>query len=208
MPLDFQAPHELWGTLFSLYLAAALILAGVVTAVFSYILVRYRDRGGSGGDGGGGKPGWTKYFFLATATTVISLTLLSNSFVEYLQYPPSDGEMLVVQVVAFRYGWEFRYNVNGTEKVSYGVAVVPTDTVVVFKVTSRDVFHSFGIPEFRVKIDAVPGIVNTVWIRTPSTPGNYTIYCYELCGPGHSLMTADLVVVEPGEFMEWLESGG
>lgn len=74
--------------------------------------------------------------------------------------------------------------------------MLPVDTVVEFKVVGGDVLHAFGIPYFKVKVDAIPGVVNSVWIRTPSEPGTYGyVWCYELCGSGHTIMRAPVEVV-------------
>jgi len=73
---------------------------------------------------------------------------------------------------------------------------------VILRVTSRDVFHNFGVPGLKVKSDAIPGQETTTWFVEDET-GTYTAQCYELCGAGHSYMTADVVVMEPTEYDEW-----
>jgi cytochrome c oxidase subunit 2 len=82
---------------------------------------------------------------------------------------------------------------------------VPENRSVRLVVTSDDVFHNFGIPELRVKTDAIPGQETETWFRANET-GTYTAQCYELCGAGHSFMTADVVVMEPEEYESWYES--
>jgi cytochrome c oxidase subunit 2 len=74
-------------------------------------------------------------------------------------------------------------------------------------VTSDDVFHTFGVPELRVKTDAIPGQYTDTWFRANRT-GTYEARCFELCGAGHSYMTAEVVVMPPDEFREWYESTG
>ena len=66
-----------------------------------------------------------------------------------------------------------------------------------------DVIHSFYVPQFRVKADAVPGQWNYTY-ATPDRIGTYTVICTELCGPGHSLMRAPVRVVSPTNFAAWL----
>ena len=73
--------------------------------------------------------------------------------------------------------------------------------------TSRDVFHTFGAAEFKVKVDAIPGILNTMWTKTPPEPSVFTAYCYELCGVGHSFMTAKVIVVDKDEFFQAYNAG-
>ena len=73
---------------------------------------------------------------------------------------------------------------------------LPKGRPVVFKLRSLDVVHSFFVPEFSEKLDAVPGITTTLRV-TPTRLGNYPAECTELCGAGHSLMRASVYVVQP-----------
>jgi cytochrome c oxidase subunit 2 len=70
--------------------------------------------------------------------------------------------------------------------------------------------HNFGLMDFRVKIDAIPGRYNVVGVTTPLLDGNsqlnYSIRCYELCGSVHSYMTAPLTVLDPVVFDLWLSN--
>jgi cytochrome c oxidase subunit 2 len=74
-----------------------------------------------------------------------------------------------------------------------------------FDIYSRlhDVIHSFYVPQFRVKADAVPGQVNHTY-ATPTRVGTYSLICTELCGPGHSLMRAPVRVLSQKDFDQWL----
>jgi cytochrome c oxidase subunit 2 len=69
--------------------------------------------------------------------------------------------------------------------------------------TSRDVIHSFFVPEFRVKMDVVPGRYTMVWFEA-KTPGTYPILCTEYCGTEHSLMRGEVVVLTASEYARWL----
>jgi heme/copper-type cytochrome/quinol oxidase subunit 2 len=107
--------------------------------------------------------------------------------------PPNgwnDPNALHVNVTAQRFSWSF----NCTSGCGVAaVLTVPRNKIVILNITSIDVFHSFGIPDLRVKTDAIPGKYNLIWFQV-STPGTYRIQCYELCGPGHAFMIAKLVV--------------
>ena len=76
---------------------------------------------------------------------------------------------------------------------------------VVFKLRSLDVIHSFFVPNFSEKLDAVPGITTTLRV-TPSVLGTYPVECTELCGAGHSLMRSAAIVLTPTAFQAWLRS--
>ena len=68
---------------------------------------------------------------------------------------------------------------------------------------SQDVFHSFSIPAFRVKREAIPGRYTTVWFEA-TTPGTYHLFCTQYCGTDHSHMIGDVVVMTPDDFQKWL----
>jgi len=81
---------------------------------------------------------------------------------------------------------------------------IPAKETVLIYVTSRDVIHSFYVPKMRVKQDAVPGLLIPVWFDAVR-PGNYEFYCAELCGPGHYMMRARVVVHESrADYERWL----
>jgi cytochrome c oxidase subunit 2 len=74
-----------------------------------------------------------------------------------------------------------------------------------FQLVSRDVLHSFSVPAFRLKQDVIPGRVITGWFE-PTTPGTYDIQCAEICGIGHALMPARIVVETPQQHAAWIAS--
>lgn len=69
-------------------------------------------------------------------------------------------------------------------------------------ITSRDVIHSFYVPEFRLKMDALPGRYTETWFEAVR-PGRYPVLCAEYCGLDHSRMRAEVVALAPGEFEAW-----
>ena len=82
---------------------------------------------------------------------------------------------------------------------------LPVDRTVVIDLLSKDVIHSFFIPEFRIKQDAVPGLSIPMWI-TPTKTGKFEITCAQLCGFAHSLMRGDVHVQTQEEFDAWYQS--
>jgi len=83
--------------------------------------------------------------------------------------------------------------------------VIPVGTTVRIQVTAQDVIHAWAVPSFGVKIDAVPGRLNEIWVRATRT-GWFYGQCSEICGTDHGFMPISVRVVEPGEYKEWLES--
>ena len=114
------------------------------------------------------------------------------------------GEM-TVNVTTRQFAFEFSYPISPGKQVVSPVLYLPEGKPVVFKLRSLDVIHSFFVPSFSEKLDAVPGIVTTLRV-TPDTLGTYPVECTELCGAGHSLMRSSAHVVSPTAFASWLRS--
>jgi cytochrome c oxidase subunit 2 len=123
-------------------------------------------------------------------------------------------EVVEVEVVAQKYYWNFNYpeaTVNGNESRYVSTSslngeplVIPSDTTVYFHVTSIDWLHAFHAPDLALKQDAFPEKFNT--IKTEAyEEGTYQLYCAEYCGVGHSGMLAEIQVVTPDEYEQFLE---
>lgn len=97
--------------------------------------------------------------------------------------------------------WKFSYP-DGPASV--GALYVPANRPVRLHLTSRDVIHSFFVPEFRIKRDAVPGMYTMAWFEAVE-PGRYPILCAEFCGTGHSMMRGEVVVLRPADYAAWLD---
>jgi cytochrome c oxidase subunit II len=82
---------------------------------------------------------------------------------------------------------------------------MPLGKPTLIELSSKDVIHSFSIPEFRIKQDAVPGMNIEVWVE-PTMTGHFELGCAQLCGVGHSFMRGDVYVQTPQEFANWLSS--
>jgi cytochrome c oxidase subunit 2 len=80
---------------------------------------------------------------------------------------------------------------------------VPVGRNVKLILASEDVIHDFSVPDFRVKMDVVPGHYNTLWFR-PTKPGKYHFYCSQYCGTNHALMGGWVTVLEPTDYEAWL----
>ncbi len=140
-------------------------------------------------------------FELGTAGGMLAL-FLAFWFVSFRQYvretvPPSGA--VEVYVTGKQWMWKFA-SVEGP--ASAGILYVPAGRPVKLLITSRDVIHSFYVPDFRIKRDAVPGRYGTIWFEAPE-PGVHRILCAELCGTGHSLMRAAVVVLAPDAYAAW-----
>ena len=88
--------------------------------------------------------------------------------------------------------------------------VVPVDTVVKVLVTSNNNIHSFAVPQFGIKIDAVPGRINETWFKVHAGEEGQTFYgqCSEICGVNHSFMPIEIMVVSKEKFADWIANNG
>lgn len=112
-------------------------------------------------------------------------------------------DALIVNVTGRQFTWSFDYPQGGAQPVKSNQLVLPIDRPVELRIRALDVIHSFWVPAFRLKSDAVPGITTRVRL-TPSKAGRYQAVCAELCGIGHSTMRVPVQVVSKPEFAAWL----
>jgi cytochrome c oxidase subunit 2 len=181
---------------------------GVVAAAIIYSVLNFRVKPEDESDGPPihGHTGleivWTAIpAILVTAISVVSAIVLAKN---------DDGgpNPLRIAVTAQQFAWKFEY--PGEDKVVSGELVLPVDRPVKLTLHSLDVIHSFWVPEFGQKSDAVPGIETTLVI-TPTRLGDYSLVCTELCGLGHATMRAPVRVVEQAAYQRYLAdeaSGG
>jgi len=158
---------------------------------------------------------------------------------------PSESEALVVYVTGEQFAWNFRYagpdgafgktdiklidiqgNPLGVDRsdpaakddvTTLNQLYLPVNRPIIVKLRSKDVIHSFGVPEFRVKQDAIPGLTIPTWFvpdvttadmrtRTGNPEFQYEIACAQLCGLGHYRMRGFVTVLSTEEFQKWMEA--
>ena len=214
---DVRTPSEVFQEIFTVFLVLGTVVGVVVIGYTLYNAYKYRDDGTDDeyeedrpelgeipSGGGGGKKLFVS--FAISAVIVISLIVWTYGTLLYIESGPAEAQedALEIQVEGYQFGWEFQYP-NG--HTAQNELRVPVDKAVRLKVTSRDVFHNFGIKEFRIKADAIPGETTDKWFVAEET-GTYRAQCYELCGAGHSFMEAQVIVMEPSEYEEWYSNTG
>jgi cytochrome c oxidase subunit 2 len=104
-----------------------------------------------------------------------------------------------VNITGQQFAWTFQYQ---TPNFKAGELHLVKGTPYHFKLHAKDVIHSFWVPQFRMKKDAVPGMTTDIRV-TPTRFGRYTLVCTELCGLGHSTMRAPIVVEDQAAFDKW-----
>ncbi len=137
--------------------------------------------------------------------TILLLVIFYKAEKDFMAQTVVPENPLNVHVVGKKWFWSVRYpDYPGGELVSSTEEPVPTLLVpkgrpVKLTLTSDDVIHSFYVPAFRIKRDAVPGKYNTMWF-TATEVGRYNLFCTEYCGTSHSKMAGTVLVLEPDEF--------
>lgn len=132
------------------------------------------------------------------AALVTAITIYSGVVLTQVENIPKQHR--VVEVTAQQFAWSFHYP---EADVTSGQLALPVDEPVELKLNAKDVIHSFWVPEWRMKRDAVPGIETTLVI-TPTKEGTFTVICTELCGLGHAAMRARALVFSHAGYEKWL----
>jgi cytochrome c oxidase subunit 2 len=140
---------------------------------------------------------WSIIPFLLTVVMFVWATWL---FFAQARIP---DDAIRVNVVGKRWMWKLQH-MTGQREINE--LHVPVGKPVHLVLTSEDVIHSFFVPAFRMKKDAVPGRYNETWFRA-TKPGRYHIFCAEYCGTEHSRMIGLVHVMESAEFQQWLAGG-
>jgi cytochrome c oxidase subunit 2 len=175
---------------------SALLLVGIVATII-FFLVKYNRRRSPAP-----QPSPNYNIPLETAwtilPTVIVLAMFWYGWAGYTTLRDVPEDAMEVKVVGRQWSWSFTYP-NG--KVADKL-VVPVGRAVKLNITSEDVLHSFYVPAFRVKKDAVPGMTTRIWFRAPAA-GSYDAFCAEYCGVAHSAMITSVEAMPEEEFDRW-----
>jgi cytochrome c oxidase subunit II len=152
---------------------------------------------------------WASIYFADEPADATIVTVTGEQFLWTFHYPGADGQFgrtdtkLITNTNSI--GLDRNDPPAKDDIASQNVMHVPVGKPVRVRLRSKDVIHSFFLPNFRIKQDAVPGMGIEVWF-TPTKAGQYEIACAELCGLGHYRMRASLTVDESQEaFSKWLE---
>jgi cytochrome c oxidase subunit 2 len=216
-------------------LSITLIITGalfvVINLFIAYALWRYRHRDGHRAAYEPDNKKLEHRLMVFTAVGIIAL--LAPGLVVYADYVEAPRDAMVVEVVGKQWQWYFRYPdasgklgpsnvrfIKGTNPlgldpddpashddilVTAGEMHLPLNKPVKLLLRSDDVLHDFYVPQFRGRMNIVPGMVTTFWF-TPTKAGRYEIMCSQLCGVGHYNMRSVVVVEEEPAFQAWLKA--
>lgn len=170
--------------------------------------------------------------WLTIITSIGIIAMLAPGLVVYSDFVNVPKEASVIEVVGQQWSWSFRFpgedqqlGKSGIEHISidnpFGVdpldnngsddvlisgnrLVLPLGKPIKVLMRSKDVLHNFYVPQFRVKMDMIPGTVSYIWF-TPTKVGEFEILCAEFCGIGHFNMRGYVEVKEQQDFDQWLQ---
>ena len=196
------------------------LIAGLVFALLVGVMVRFNKRANpTPSKRAGNLPievTWTVVPFII----VLVMTIFSYRLLYFEEDVPTAD--LTVKATGHQWYWDYTYPDNGNFEFSSEMLddqsrkpgqprqlavdnelVVPVNKVVRVRVIGGDVIHSFAVPSFGIKVDAVPGRLNETWFKA-THEGTYYGQCSELCGMNHSFMPIAIRVVSEEKFNEWL----
>jgi cytochrome c oxidase subunit 2 len=204
-----------------------------VAITLTYFIIKYRHKDGVKAAYYHGNNLYEIIWTSIPFVIFVALGIYSNVVWRELQARPVPENAIAVHIVAQQYGWNIRYagidgklgahdrknitadNLFGVDKsdpasaddiVKYNELVIPQEVPIHLIMNSKDVIHSFYVPEFRLYQDVVPGMdVNWVWFTTKG-PGKFQLACSQLCGTGHYKMKADIKVISSTEYQEWVKT--
>jgi cytochrome c oxidase subunit 2 len=190
------------------YLVILTTMAGatLVTLVGAYFLIRYRLRGAEASAPNPDASVRPRAFYKVAALVGLAVLFLAFWLIgvhQFMRIRVAPEDAMDVYVTGKKWMWKFAYPEGAR---SLGKLYVPAGRAVRLIMTSRDVIHSFYVPDFRLKEDAVPGRYTTMWFQVVS-PGTHEILCAEFCGTGHSTMRGEVVALSPADFSRWLGGG-
>jgi cytochrome c oxidase subunit II len=196
-------------TLWDVLIIATVPVFVLVTVIVCFSVIEFRMRPGEEQLDGPPIHGNTKLEVIWTAVPAILIVgLVTYAYVVMrdIEEAPAAGNERVVTVTGQQFTWSFAYN-EGGKKFTTAQLYLPAGKSVKFDVKSKDVIHDFWVPDFRMKIDAVPGITThyRVTPKNPAAIGDHAIVCAELCGLGHAFMRQTAHILSPADFDKWVQ---
>lgn len=207
-PLGASREADIVDSAFDFLMLLSVPVFVFVVVVLAYSALRFR---GDSGDGAGFRTNRRFVSIWVIVTSFLAVLVIIHpgltGLAELEAEPHAD---LTIEVTARQWSWTYEYVGEDVVIEEADELVLPVDNRVRFLITSEDVIHSFWVPTFRTKIDAVPGLTTEI-LTTPTMEGTFEtndgfrVQCAELCGTGHARMRTDVVVLSEVEFKTWLE---
>jgi cytochrome c oxidase subunit 2 len=200
-PTEGSTQSEKIDTLYDVLLIVSVPIFVLVMTIAIYSVFAFRAKPGEKGDGAHIHGNTRLEIVWVTIPFMIVSALAIYGWVVLDDIEAKKANELVVNVTGEQFTWSFEYP---QEKAQSNELVLPVDRPVDFEIHAKDVLHSFWVPAFRMKQDAVPGITTRTRV-TPNREGTYEVVCAELCGIGHATMRQEVRVVSAAEFDKWVK---
>jgi cytochrome c oxidase subunit 2 len=191
--------------LFKFMAIASVLVFLIVQGFLLTFVLQYRRKPGESPDALGSElEGNTRLEIVWSVIPAVFLVVLTAiSLKIYSDIITAHPGAYQINVIARQFSWECDH--PAYKIAEFNTCHMPNDTQIQLNLHSPDVIHSFWVPEFRVKQDAVPGYPTFMHFKT-TRAGTYRLECSELCGAGHSEMYASLIVMSPSAFTAWAKA--
>jgi cytochrome c oxidase subunit II len=186
-------------TLYNVLAVISCFVFALVVSILMVSVVHFRRRHNDLSDG---EPIHGNTTLEAIWTTIPALLMVGAAVYSGLvlaDIEQTKANTQEVNITGRQFAWTFNYD---AQNLRTGELHLVNGTPYHFKLHAKDVIHSFWVPEFRMKKDAVPGITTDIRV-TPTRNGHYTLACTELCGLGHATMRAPVVVEDQAAWDKW-----
>lgn len=199
-PEDAAGSAKKIDDLYDVLLICSVPVFVLVMTITIYSVVRFHAKPGDLGDGAPIHGNTRLEIIWVTIPFIMVTALAIYGWIILEDIEAKQKDEMVVRVTGQQFTWTFEYP---SEKVNSPELVLPVNRPIEFKIKTKDVIHSFWVPQFRLKSDAVPGLTTAIRL-TPNKVGRYEVVCAELCGIGHSTMRQFVRVLPASEFDSWV----
>ena len=186
--------------LYDVLLICSVPIFVLVMTIAIYSVVRFRAKPGDMSDGAPIHGNTRLEIIWVTIPFIMVTALAIYGWITLDDLEAKQKNEMVVKVTGQQFTWTFEYP---SEKVNSPELVLPVNRPIDFRIQTKDVIHSFWVPQFRLKSDAVPGLTTAIRL-TPDKVGRYEVVCAELCGLGHSTMRQFVRVLPASQFDSWV----
>lgn len=186
--------------IFIIIIAISVFFLLLITAAMIYFVFRYNKKRHPVAENITGNTTLEVLWTVIPLVLVIIIFFYGWSGFKMMRNVPPDA--MIIKVTGRMWKWSFEYE---NKKTSDSLLYVPVSRPIKMEITSGDVNHSFFLPAYRTKEDAIPGRTNYIWFQ-PTNVGEYQIMCAEYCGMNHSYMLGRLIVMPDAEFNKWVNT--
>jgi len=205
---EVRNPAEEWEHLWDEVILDITIIGVIMSIAAIWMLIKYRAT--SPDQVGTAKkltPAQSITFALIPASIFMAddFYLAANGWTVWNAYRRVPENAMEIKVTAYQWYFEFEYP-DGTvaDGSDFNAIKIPAGQPTVFRMTSEDVIHSFGLPYYRVKEDVMPGRITYIWVNPVKEQTEAVLQCAEFCGESHSVMANPIHAVPQAEFDAWL----